>query len=72
MLAVLHGGEPVLVWGCLSASGVGYIVQIDGIMNAKKILIHYSIPSGKRSSLCQSGPLSQVWEGTGVSENEDR
>ena len=48
--SVKHGGGSVLVWGCISASGVGDTVQIDGIMNAEKyrhVLIHHAIPSGK-------------------------
>ena len=38
-------------WGCISASGVGDFVQIDGITNAGKYrqaLINYAIPSGMR------------------------
>ena len=45
-----HGGGSVLVWGCISASGVDNIVRLDGIMNAEKfrqVLIHHAIPSGK-------------------------
>lgn len=30
---VKHGGGSVLVWGCMSASGVGILHFIDGIMN---------------------------------------
>lgn len=30
--SVKHGGGPVLVWGCSSASGVGDIGQIDGVV----------------------------------------
>jgi transposase len=30
---VKHGGGSVMVWGCFSASGVGNLVFIDGIMN---------------------------------------
>lgn len=30
---VKHGGGNVLVWGCMSASGVGNLVVIDGIMD---------------------------------------
>lgn len=40
-----------MVWGCISVSGVGVIVRIDGIMNAEKhrqILSHHAIPAGKR------------------------
>ena len=47
--SVKHGGGSVLVCGCISASGAGDIVRIDGIMNAEKyrqVLIHHAIPSG--------------------------
>ena len=36
-------------WGCISASGVGDIIQIDGITNTQKyrqVIINYAIPSG--------------------------
>lgn len=33
---VKHGGGNVMVWGCMSARGVGELVIIDGIMNAEK------------------------------------
>ena len=49
--SVKHGGGSVLVWGCISASGVGDIVWTDGIINAgmyRHVLIHHAIPSGKR------------------------
>ena len=48
---VKHGGGSVMVWGCISANGVGDLIKIDGIMKApkyKQILIHHAIPSGKR------------------------
>ena len=48
---VKHGGGSVMVWACISASDVGHIVRIDGILNAEKyrqVLIHHAIPSGKR------------------------
>lgn len=32
---VKHGGSSVLVWGCMSASGVGNLTIINGIMNHK-------------------------------------
>jgi len=35
---VKHGGGSVLVWGCMSARGVGNLVFIDGIMNAEGYL----------------------------------
>ena len=48
---VEHGGGSIQVWGCISAGGVGDLVRIDGIMNAKKyrqIFIHHAIQSGRR------------------------
>ena len=48
---VKHGGGSLQVWGCLSSSGVGDLVKINGIMTAeeyKQILIHHAIPSGIR------------------------
>ena len=42
---VKHGGS-IMVWGCLTANGVGDLVKIDGIMNTEKyrqILIHHPI-----------------------------
>ena len=47
--------------GCISASGVGDIVRIDGITNAEKyrqVLIHYAIPSGK----CLIGNSLEVFQ----------
>ena len=47
---VKHIGGSLIVWGYLTANGVGDLVRIDGIMNVEKyrqILIHYAIPSGK-------------------------
>lgn len=35
---VKHGGGFVLVWGCMSANGVGNLVFIDGIMDKMKYL----------------------------------
>lgn len=47
-----HNRESVLIWRCISASGVSDIVSdIGGIMNAEKyrqVLIYHAIPSGKR------------------------
>ena len=40
-----------MVWGCLTANGVGDLARIDGIMNAEKykhIRILLAFPSGKR------------------------
>lgn len=33
-----HGGGSVLVWGCMSATGVGNLQIIDGIMDHKKYI----------------------------------
>lgn len=35
---VKHGGGSVMVWGCMSAAGVGNLVFIDGIMDRFKYL----------------------------------
>lgn len=35
---VKHGGGSVMVWGCISAKGVGNLVFIDGIMNKESYL----------------------------------
>lgn len=35
---VKHGGGSVMVWGCMSRSGVGQLVFIDGIMDQFKYL----------------------------------
>ena len=46
-----HRGGSNMVWGCLTARGVGNLVRNDRIMNAEKyrwILIHNVIPSVKR------------------------
>ena len=32
---VKHGGGSVLMWGCMSAAGVGELHFIDGIMNSE-------------------------------------
>ena len=48
---VRHDGGSLQVWGCISASGVGNLVRINGVLNAEKykqILIHHAIPSGSR------------------------
>lgn len=37
-VTVKHGGGKVLVWGCFSASGVGSLVFIDGIMTAESYI----------------------------------
>lgn len=44
-------GKTVMVWSCISASGVGCLVKICGIINIEKhneILTHCAVQSGKR------------------------
>ncbi len=48
---VKHGGGSVLMWGCMSAAGVGELHFIDGIMNSqmycsilKRRCYHHSVP----------------------------
>ncbi len=46
--AVKHGGSSVLMWGCMSAAGVGKLHFIDGIMNSQmycSILKEKMLPS---------------------------
>lgn len=38
MPTVKHGGGSVMVWGCISAKGIGNLVFIDGIMNKEGYL----------------------------------
>lgn len=48
---VKHGGGNTIVWGCFSASGVGDLTEIKGILTAEgyeEILQHNAIPSGFR------------------------
>ncbi len=43
-----HGGGSVLMWGCMSAAGVGELHFIDGIMNSQmycSILKEKMLPS---------------------------
>jgi len=35
---VKHGGGKVMVWGCITASGVGRLCQVDGQMNSAKYI----------------------------------
>ncbi len=45
---VNHGGGSVLMWGCMSAAGVGELHFIDGIMNSQmycSILKEKMLPS---------------------------
>ncbi len=57
---VKHGGGSVLMWGCMSAAGVGELHFIDGIMNSQmycSILKEKMLPSlralGRRRALFQ-------------------
>ena len=48
VLTVKHGGGSVMIWGCMSAKGVGEMTFIDGTMNAcgyTKILADKMTPS---------------------------
>lgn len=48
---VKHGGQSVLIWGCMSAKGVGEMTFIDGTMNASlyiQILNEKMTPSVKK------------------------
>lgn len=31
-----HGGGSIMMWGCLSAAGIGSLVEVDGKTNAGK------------------------------------
>lgn len=58
---VKHGGGSVMVWGCMSASGVGNLVFIDGKMDQyvyKNILLHNLLPSARKLGL-ESGFVFQ-------------
>jgi hypothetical protein len=48
MTGTVKHDKKVMVWGCFTASGVGHLHRIDGIMDAKmykQILIHHMRPS---------------------------
>ncbi len=52
---VKHGGGSVLMWGCMSAAGVGELHFIDGIMNSQmycSILKEKMLPSLRAWSSC--------------------
>ncbi len=56
---VKHGGGSVLMWGCMSAAGVGELHFIDGIVNSQmycSILKEKMLPSlhalGRRGQVC--------------------
>ncbi len=76
---VKHGGGSVLMWGCMSAAGVGELHFIDGIMNSQmycSILKEKMLPSlralGRRALFQQDNdpkphlrPLLDFWRRTG-------
>ncbi len=35
-----YGGGSVLMWGCMSAAGVGELHFIDGIINSQNVLLY--------------------------------
>ncbi|CAK9818710.1 Transposable element Tcb1 transposase [Anthophora quadrimaculata] len=48
---VKHGGGSVMVWGCISANGVGDLIRINGKLTATQyleILQQHAVPSGQR------------------------
>lgn len=48
---VKYGGGKVMVWGCFSASGVGPIIRVNGIMDQNiyhSILVKQVVPEIKR------------------------
>jgi len=34
MLALLHGGGSIMVWGCMSAGGVDQLIVCEGTINS--------------------------------------
>lgn len=48
---VKYGGGSIMLWGCMSAAGVGELVEIEGTLNAAKyeqILEEKMLPSARR------------------------
>lgn len=48
---VKHGGSSVLVWACMTSSGVGNLVAVDGILNSRKyqtLLADNLLPSARK------------------------
>lgn len=57
-----HGGGSVLVWGCMSAAGVGNLQIIDGIMDHKKyidILKTHLQPSVQKMGIAENFIFTQ-------------
>uniref|UniRef100_A0A4W6D530 Tc1-like transposase DDE domain-containing protein n=1 Tax=Lates calcarifer TaxID=8187 RepID=A0A4W6D530_LATCA len=47
---VQHGGDSIMVWGCMSAAGVGHLTVCDGTLNSAKycaILETHMLPSAR-------------------------
>ncbi|CAI9581973.1 unnamed protein product, partial [Staurois parvus] len=51
---VIHGGDSALLWGCMSAAGVGELHFFDGIMNSQ---MYCSILKEKFSNMIQNTHL---------------
>lgn len=72
---VKHGGGSVLMWGCMSAAGVGELHFIDGIMNSQRYcsMLKKKMPPShcalRRHALFQHDmtmrPLFDFWRRTG-------
>ena len=48
---IKHGGGSLQVWGCLSSSGVGDLIKIEGRLTGERyvdILRHHAVSSGMR------------------------
>ena len=48
---IKHGGGSLQVWGCLSSSGVGDLIKIEGQLTGERyvdILRHHAVSSGMR------------------------
>jgi transposase len=59
---VKHGGGNIMVWGCVSAKGVGALTRINGIMNAPmyvRILRDHLLPSATKFGIRDSFKLYQ-------------
>lgn len=54
MLAFKHGGELIILWGCVTASSTGITAKVDGRMDSTKysqILVAIAIESVKKPKL---------------------
>ncbi len=73
----MHGAYSVLMWGCMSAAGVGELHFIDGIMNSQmycSILKEKMLPSlralGRRALFQHDNDLKHTSKATWISEEE--